>query len=388
MKDLIYSVMKKEKEEVINLRRELHKRAEVSFEEFKTAEFVENYLKENEMSPKRIIDTGVLAFLDAGKEETILLRADMDALPIDEIDDSHFKSENEGVMHACGHDAHMAVLLCTAKILNEHKDKLNVNVLVLFQPGEETDGGAEPILNEGIIEKYNIKEALGLHVMNDVPAGRLMIKAGALMASPDDFEIKICGRGGHGSEPEKCIDPISVAATIIPELNSLTEKEIAKGEKQVIQVCTISGGTSCNVIPDAVEISGTARSFNEDIRKKIPALMEEIIKNECDKAGAKYEFKFNFRYPPLLNDENVAKKMQKVIEENIGDVVINWESPIMAGDDFAYFGNKVPSNYFYLGTGNEEKGITMPLHSAHFKIDEDALILGVLAYVSYVLSSF
>ncbi len=388
MKEFIKSIMDKEKQEVIRLRRELHKRAELSCEEYKTAEFIEGYLHDLGLKTRRVYNTGVVSFLDMGKDKTILLRADMDALPVEEQENIDYKSENEGVMHACGHDAHMAVALCTAKVLKEHSEKLNVNVLFVFQPAEEMDGGAEPMIAEGIMEEYNVTEAVGLHVMNDVPVGKIMIKSGALMSSPDDFVIKIFGRGGHGSMPEKCLDPIPVAASVISDLNTITRQTIVEGEKQVVQICMFNAGTSNNVIPDFVELEGTARSFVDGVRCDIPKRIENIVKTACNKAGATYEFEFNFRYPPLINDKGIADKMQKAVEENMGNIVINWKEPIMSGEDFAYFAEKVPSNFFYLGTGNKEKGITMPLHNTHFAIDEDGLIVGVGAFVSYVLGSF
>ncbi len=388
MKEFVKSIMDKEKQEVIRLRRELHKRAELSCEEYRTAEFIEEYLHTLGLASKRCFNTGVVSYLDAGKDKTILLRADMDALPVTEPHNTDYKSETDGVMHACGHDAHMAVLLCTAKVLCENHEKLNTNVLFVFQPAEEMDGGAEPMIAEGIMEEYNITEAAGLHVMNDVPVGSIMIKSGALMAAPDDFVIRICGRGGHGSMPEKCLDPIPAAASIIAELNAITNQTIVEGERQVVQVCMFNAGASYNVIPDFVELQGTTRSFVDGVRYEIPKRMEAIVKAACDKAGLTYEFQFNYRYPPLVNDAEVAAKMQAAVEKNMGDIVINWENPIMAGDDFAYFAKKVPANFFYLGTGNEEKDITMPLHNTYFDIDEDSLIVGVGAYISYILGAF
>ena len=388
MKEYIKSIMEEEKDEVIRLRRELHKRAELSGKEYKTAEFIEEYLHSLGLSTKRSYNTGVVSFLDAKKDKTVLLRADMDALPLTELKDIDYMSETEGVMHACGHDAHMAVLLCTAKVLLENLNKLNVNVLFVFQPAEETDGGAKQMIDEGIMDGYNVTEAAGLHVMTDVPAGKIMIKAGALMASPDDFMIKIIGRGGHGSMPEKSKDPIPVAAGIIDKLNAITNDTIVEGEKQVVQVCLFNAGTSSNVIPDFVELKGTTRSFVDGVRYEIPKRMESIVKSVCEKSGFTYEFCFNYQYPPLINDATVADKMQQAVTTYMGDIVINWEEPSMGGEDFAYFAQKVPSNFFYLGTGNEEKGITKPIHNSHFEIDEDALIVGVGVYLSYLFGAF
>lgn len=388
MKDFVKSVMEKEKQEVIRLRRELHKRAELSCEEYRTAEFIEEYLQGLGLATKRSFNTGVVSYLDAGKEKTVLLRADMDALPITENGDCEYKSKTVGVMHACGHDAHMAVLLCAAKVFVENRDKLNVNILFVFQPAEEMDGGAEPMLREGILDGLNVVEAAGLHVINDVPVGKIMIKSGALMSSPDDFVIKICGRGGHGSMPEKCLDPIPVAAGVIDDLNAISRQVIVEGERQIVQICMFNAGTSYNVIPDFVELCGTARSFVDGVRLEIPKLMEAVVKEACDKAGLTYEFEFNFRYPPLINDKAVADKMKKAVEENMGDIVTTWKEAIMGGEDFAYFAKEVPANFFYLGTGNEEKGITAPLHNSRFEIDEDSLIVGVGVYISYIFGAF
>ncbi len=382
MKEFIQNILDKEKENVIFLRRELHKHPELSGCEYKTAEFIENYLKDAGYTPKRVTNTGVLAYLDCGSDDTTLLRADIDALPVLEKNDTDYKSQNEGVMHACGHDAHIAMLLVTAKILQEYKDKLNTNVLFVFQPDEEMDGGAKPIIDTGILRECNVKKALGYHVTNDVPAGYVMIKSGALMAAPDDFSIKIIGRGGHGALPEKCIDPLVVAANIIPRLNTITHTTIKKGEKQVVQVCMLNSGTSYNVIPNESFISGTARSFDEDVRTKIPEFMENITKEECEKYNTKYEFTFNYRYPPLINSEEVSNKVKETVQKTFGDVVISWDEPQMTGEDFAYFAKEVPSLFMFLGTSNEEKNITMSLHSENFEIDENGLLTGVGIYLA------
>ena len=382
MKEFIEKILDKEKENVIFLRRELHKHPELSGCEYKTVEFIENYLKDVGYTPKRVTQTGVLAYLNCGFDDTTLLRADIDALPVLEKNDTDYKSQNEGVMHACGHDAHTAMLLVTAKILWENKEKLNTNVLFVFQPDEEMDGGAKPIIDTGILREYNVKKALGYHVTNDVPAGYVMIKAGAIMAAPDDFSIKIIGRGGHGALPEKCIDPLVVAANIIPRLNAITHTTIKKGEKQVVHVCMLNSGTSYNVIPNECFISGTARSFDEDVRTKIPELMENITKEECEKYITKYEFTFNYRYPPLINSEEVANKVKETVQKTVGDIVTSWDEPQMTGEDFAYFAKEIPSLFMFLGTANEEKKITMPLHSENFEIDENGLLTGVGIYLA------
>ena len=363
-------------DEVIYLRRELHKRAELSFCEFKTAEFIVNYLKKSDVTIREnVAETGVLAYLDAGAKETLLLRADMDALPITEPLTNAVRSENEGVMHACGHDCHMAVMLGAAKVLSGLKDSLSKNILFVFQPGEETTGGALPMIETGILKEFNVTSALCLHVANDVPCGKVSVSSGGVMASPDDFCLKIIGKGGHGAYPHKCINPITISSHIVSGLNDISSKIVAK---KVISVCSISGGNSSNVIPDDVTLLGTVRTYDETLRKEIPEMMKKMISDVCKSFGAKYELTYNFRYPPLINDDNLADKVTKISKDFLGaENVITDHEPSMAGDDFAYFAKEVPAVYFNLGSGNEKRGILEPLHSTNFDVDENCLKLGV-----------
>lgn len=375
-------------DEAIKIRRELHKRAELSFHEHKTAEFVTDYLRKIGLKVKTgVAGTGVLGYLDAGKDNTVLMRADMDALPVEEMHDYEYKSENKGVMHACGHDVHMAVVLCCAKLLNSIRYELSSNVLFLFQPGEETEGGAELMINAGILEEYNITEAIGIHVMNSVEVGKILLKKGPVMASPDDFDLFIYGKGGHGAYPHECIDPIALSAKIISDFDMIGARFISPFAQKVISVCSINGGTANNVIPDTVHMSGTVRSYDEKIRKLLPEMMRKAIAYTCDAFGAKYDFEYNFRYPPLINDDSAVDKMYNAALNVLSeDCIIIGNEPSMAGDDFAYFAKKVPSVYFYLGSGNEKRGITQPLHSKNFDIDEGCLSVGISVMASYVVS--
>lgn len=375
-------------DEVIHLRRELHKRAELSFCEYKTAAFVTEYLEKLGLSCRTgIAGTGVLAYLDAGREHTLLLRADMDALPIYESDLCPYKSETEGVMHACGHDAHMAVLLAAAKCLVELKENLKANILFVFQPGEETEGGAEPMIKTGMLEEFHVTCAAGLHVMNHVEAGMVSLRKGPLMASPDDFDLEIIGKGGHGAYPHKCIDPIVLSAQVVSALKECSGRLLSSLAPTVISVCGINGGTAYNIIPDSVHLRGTVRTFDDKLRQALPSLMEKEIKGICDAAGAKYAFQYNFRYPPLINDDAMVDALAVSASALLGETnVVCEKEPSMAGDDFAYFAKEVPAVYFYLGSGNKESGITMPLHSTDFEIDENCLKVGVEALVSLALS--
>lgn len=375
-------------EEAVAIRRKLHCSAELSYCEYQTAAFVAEYLKALGLSVETgIAKTGVTAFLDVGKTETILIRADMDALPMEELSETDYRSQNKGVMHACGHDAHMAVVLCTAKLLSQLKTSLSANVLFVFQPAEETEGGAEPMIKAGILDKYHVANALGLHVMNDVPVGKILLKKGPLMASPDDFDLKICGRGGHGAYPHQCVDPISLSAKVITALESLCSRTLSPFAQKVISVCMVQGGTTYNIIPDEVTMRGTVRTYDEAIRNDIPKQMEAIIDGICKPYGATFEFQFNFRYPPLINDDRAVDRMERAVSAVLGkDSIVIGTEPSMAGDDFAYFAKSVPSVYFYLGAGNEKRGITMPLHSSDFEIDEDCLKVGIAAMASYAVN--
>lgn len=374
--------------EAVEIRRTLHRCAELSFCEYKTASFVKDYLEKLGLSVVcGIAETGVVGFLAAGKEETLLIRADMDALPVDEPEDREYKSFTKGVMHACGHDVHMAVVLCCAKILSQKKEELSQNVLFVFQPGEETDGGAEPMIRAGILEQFHVTHALGLHVMNDTEVGKIVVKKGAIMASPDDFELTIHGRGGHGAYPYTCIDPIVLSSKIIEKLNALTTQSESSKERKVVTVCAVNGGSCSNVIPDSVHILGTARSLDETVRNAIPENMEKIIGEICDAYGATYDFQFNFRYPPLINDDRETDNFAKIVESCLGnDALVYGEEPSMAGDDFAYFAREVPSVYFYLGSGNKKRGIAEPLHSVNFDVDESCLKIGIAAITAYAMA--
>lgn len=380
----IMQIAESVREEVVFLRRELHKIAELSFEEYKTAAFVADYLEKLGLPCRTgVAKTGVVAYLDAGKKHTLLLRADMDALPVKESDDVLYKSQTEGVMHACGHDAHMAVALATAKCMVSRKDLLKANVLFVFQPGEETEGGAEPMLATGILEEFGVTCATGLHVMNDVEVGKVRIKSGALMAAPDDFDLTIKGKGGHGAYPSECISPILLAANIICAFDEIGRGLASAQVPAVLSTCMVQGGDANNIIPDTVYVSGTVRTFDSALRKQIPQEMEKAVKNICDAAGADYDFQFHFRYPPLINHDTMADVLATSAAQALGeDNVIVGGEPSMAGEDFAYFSQKVPSVFFYLGSGNKKSGIDMPLHSSDFKIDEGCLVTGVATYLS------
>ena len=372
-----------DKEELLKIRRYLHQNPELSGEEYKTADFLREKLKEYGIKYDVVDNTGTVAVIEGEKAgKTVLIRADIDALPVLEDNDLEFKSKNDGVMHACGHDIHTACGIYTAKVLNELKNTFDGTVKVVFQPKEETDGGAEKIIQWGVMENPKVDACFAIHVEPLEECGKIQIKDGAIMASPDDFEIEIIGKGGHGATPEECINPITVGAEIVEKINN--NQEYKRKDSSIVSVCEFLGGTCYNVIPDKVKILGTARSLSEGIRQKLKTELTELVDIICKKYGAKYNFTFNFRYPPTINSKNTneivinaAKKIDKI------KGITYLEHSSMCGDDFSYFARLVPSSYFRLGVGNE--GENHPIHSPKFIANEDALEIGVEILVQSTL---
>lgn len=370
---MIYKHALKYDKKLREIRHALHKIPELEFCEHKTTEFIENELDMLGIEHERLLDTGVVGLIKGkkGKGNTILIRADIDALPIKELNESEFKSQNEGVMHACGHDAHITCLLGMAYILKDMDYNFYGNIKMVFQPAEEGQGGALPLIKNGVMENPKVDACIALHVDPSCDVGVIKLKNDAIMASPDDFYLKIVGVGGHGANPQECINPIYIAS----ELALIIEKEFFNHKNCIVSVCTINGGTKNNIIPNYVEITGTARSLNEETRLFIKTKIDELAKKMCKKYNSNYEYQFNFLYPPVINDENMNNLVINSAKElSCFKDVIMQEEPSMTGDDFSYFANLVPSSYFKLGTKN--KSINYPLHSPRFDIDEDCLVLG------------
>lgn len=372
-------------EELIKIRRDLHKIPELSGEEFKTADYIRTKLSEFNISYKEMLNTGTVATIEGNKNgRTVLLRADIDALPVTEQTNLPFKSEHEGIMHACGHDIHSACVLYAGKILNEIKSDLNGNVKLVFQPKEETDGGAEPMIAEGVMENPAVDAALALHVEPLEKCGYIQLKDGAIMASPDDFEVEIIGKGGHGATPQDCIDPIFIGTKLVELYNQVPSKYFSAQIPVVITICAFNGGNCPNVIPDKVTLLGTARTLDEETREKVIIVLKELAENTCNLFGAECKFKFNKCFPPTINNH----KMNEIVSgaaEKIDSVngITYLKDSSMCGDDFAYFARLVPSSYFRLGvgTGDNDK----PIHSPEFFADEKALSIGVSLLVQSVI---
>lgn len=361
------------KEELISIRRQLHKTPETDFEEVKTAEFIRKILTEYGIEYKTAAKTGTVAVIyGKNKDRTVLLRADIDGLPIKDESDFEIKSERKGYMHACGHDIHTTCLLGAAKILNEMRNNLNGNVKLVFQPAEEGSGGALPMIEEGVLENPHVNAAFALHVEPLEQTGKIQIKDGSIMASPDDFEIIIRGVGGHGAYPEKCVNPLSVGAAILEKYHKLPNEY---NLPCVVTICSFNGGTCRNAIPDTAVITGTARSLDLNTRTQLIKLLEEIAIKISKNMGAEIDFNFNILFPPVVNNKEMNNIVRKSAEK-LGLGVTVLEKPSMAGDDFAYFCERIPGAYFKLGVGNKEKGVLYPIHSPKFKADEDALPIG------------
>jgi len=364
------------KDELISIRRDIHAHPEIGRHEKRTPELIANKLRELGLEVRtNVADTGVIGTLK-GKYpgKTILLRADMDCLAITELNDVEYKSQNPGLMHGCGHDSHTTWLLGAAMILSQYKDELHGNVKFLFQPDEEGDGGADRMIKDGALEDPHVDAAIGAHVWPSIEAGKIGVRYGSMMASPDRILITIYGKGGHGAEPNNCIDPITTACQVQMALQTIISRRISPVEPAVITIARITGGTTHNVIPAKVEMEGTVRTLTYDLREKMPKMIENIVKGICEANGTTYEFVYDPHYPPVINNDEMTALVEECGKEILGDEnVVKVDKPTMGGEDFSYFQLKVPGSFFIVGTYNPEKGLTSSLHNAHFNIDEDIL---------------
>lgn len=386
MTTIIETKVREISDELIKIRRDLHKIPEIEFDLPETSMYVQNKLDEYGIDYQVIAKTAITGVIYGGREgKTVLLRADMDALPIEERTNLPFCSIHAGCMHACGHDVHMTCLLGALKILNNIKDTLCGNVRFVFQPAEEGDGGAQIMIDAGVMEEPHVDAAFALHVEPFEQAGNIQLKQGAVMASPDNFEFTIFGKGGHGAYPHKCVNPIVVASMITSAFQTVVSQKINPLTPCVVSVCDFHAGTYPNIIPDTAYVQGTARSFDLQTRQCLANTLEKIAVSIAQSMNARCEFRFIPLYPPVVNDDNMnmivrnaAKKLAYVYE------IIDLQEPSMAGDDFSYFAQLVPSSYFKLGIGNKDI-LNKPLHHAEFMVNEKAIATGcaVLAQSAY-----
>lgn len=384
MGDSIKNRVEELREEVVRLRRDFHMHPELGFQEYRTSGIVKEYLEACGIETKVMAKTGVVGLLRGGRPgPTVMLRADMDALPVHEESDASYRSRNEGVMHACGHDGHTAILLVAAKILSEYRDLLCGNVKFCFQPNEE-DAGAEQMVQEGVLEEPKVDVCLGLHLWQPLPYGEIGLKAGALMAGMDHFWITIQGKGGHSGMPEKAVDPITAACAVVSNISFIEKRVIGTLNPTIITVNTFHGGRATNIIDDKVELSGTIRYLYDAADYRPREHLEQLVRDLCQVYGTTYTIRFALSSSPVLNDAKVVEHLQPVVQNLVGaDHVSAFQE--MVGEDFAEFTRRVPGAFVFIGAGNPEKGASYPHHHPKFQIDEDALLTGVEFHVQAAL---
>ncbi|MBM7693893.1 amidohydrolase [Peribacillus deserti] len=373
-------------DQVIKWRRYLHQNPELSFHEEKTSRFIYETLQLfGNLELSKPSKNSVMARL-IGKNpgKVLAIRADIDALPIQEENDFEFSSKNPGVMHACGHDGHTAILLGAAKILSAKQNELHGEIRFIFQHAEELyPGGAEELVEAGVMD--GVDAVIGTHLWSPLEAGKAGIIYGPMLAAPDTFYVTVKGRGGHGGLPHETIDSIAVAAQVVTNLQHIVSRNVDPIEQLVISVTKFTGGTTHNVIPGSVEIMGTVRSFNPEIREKVPVLMERVIKGITEAHGASYDFRFDFGYRPVINHEKVTRFIHDTALELYGEHSVELMKPNMVGEDFSAYLQKADGCFFFTGAGNIEKGIIYPHHHARFTIDEEALSMGVEMFTAAAL---
>jgi amidohydrolase len=378
--------VKKIEHEIINWRRNLHKIPEVGLDLPGTIEYITGELKKIGVNYHTLVNgNGITGIINGtGNGKTIGLRADIDALPVKEETGLEYASDNNN-MHACGHDAHAAMLLGAIKILNRNKDKFTGNVKFIFQPGEEYPGGAKPMIEEGVLKNPDVDAIIGLHagnIISDLPKGKIGVCYGNIMSAADRIWIKIKGKGSHGAYPHLSIDPIATASEVVTALQRIISREIHPSEPAVLSICRISGGYNQNIIPDCVELEGTVRTINISTREKIAQRIEEIVNGITLAHNAKYEYFYDYKYPPVTNDfdftTNFVESAKKVIPQ---EDIIEIKQPSMVGEDMSYFLEQVPGTFFFLSNPKEVDGEIYPHHNPKFDVDESLLWMGASLFV-------
>ena len=365
-------------DKIVADRRDIHSHPELGYKETRTAELVADRLKGLGIDVRTGVGgTGVIGLMEGGKPgKTVLLRADMDALPIQEVSELSYASQNDGVMHACGHDGHTAMLLAAANLLSERRSSMSGRVKFMFQPAEEGGFGAVKMLEDGLMDAPNVDAAFALHVDSLLEAGLMQVQAGPMFAAADRYTILVRGQGGHAAAPNLTIDPVVVAAHIVIALQTLISREIAPHERAVITVAELHAGTAENIIPDTVEIKGTMRNYNPDLRSYLEQRIRELSEGIAGAMRASVEIEWRPGYPPLVNHESGSNLVKEVAEEVVGPSSAVEREPTMGAEDFSYLLERVPGAMFRLGTRMESWTRRKPHHTADFDMDESALPVG------------
>ncbi|MBI4852541.1 MAG: amidohydrolase [Acidobacteria bacterium] len=370
-----------DKSELIANRRWLHQNPELKFQEHKSSCFIAEKLTEfGYKIQTNIAKTGVVALADTMRPgPTLMLRADMDALPVKEENSLDYVSTNNGVMHACGHDGHMAMLLSAAKQLSKITPELSGKLKLVFQPGEEGGNGALRMIEEGVLESPKVDAAFGIHLWNGLPVGTVGVINGPVMASVDEFNIVVKGRGGHGAMPHQTIDAILAACQIVTSLQTVVSRNVNPLDSAVVTVGSIRAGEAFNVIAEEAFLRGTVRTFSNELYKEIPDIFNRVVTHTAAALGAECTIKYERLGPPTINNLTMADFVRQIASEVVGkeNVISDDRARTMAGEDMAYFLARVPGCFFFVGSQNESKGLTHPHHSPFFNFDEEALPIGV-----------
>jgi amidohydrolase len=372
---------------LVEWRRKLHQKPELGFQEHITAQFIQQKLKEWQIPYQtEIAKTGIVAIIKSNSSGKVLaIRADMDALPIQEANEVSYRSQHDGKMHACGHDGHTAIALGTAYYLAQHRDSWKGTVKIIFQPAEEGPGGAKPMIEAGVLHNPDVDAIIGLHLWNNLPLGTIGVRSGALMAAVECFRCQILGKGGHGAMPHQTVDSIVVGSQIVNVLQTIVSRNVNPLDAAVITIGEFHAGTALNVIADTANLSGTIRYFDSKLETLISHRLEAIISSICQMHGADYKLDHWQLYPPTINDSAIAELIRsvaaEVVETPIGVVP---ECQTMGGEDMSFFLQQVPGCYFFLGSANPDKDLAYPHHHPRFDFDETALGMGVEIFVRCV----
>lgn len=387
LKEEVKALSKQIFPEVVANRRHIHANPELSFEEFETSAFIQNELNELGIPWQSMANTGVVGLLkgDLPSTKIIALRADMDALPINEVSGRIYGSRNEGKMHACGHDVHSSSLLGVAKILTSLKSKFGGTIKLIFQPGEEKlPGGASLMIKDGVLENPHPETIIGQHVMPLIEVGKVGFRSGKYMASTDEIYVRVKGQGGHGAQPQQNIDPVVITAHIITALQQIISRVADPKIPSVLSFGKIIADGATNIIPDEVYLEGTFRTFDEDWRQKAHQKMKKMAEGIAESMDGSCEFEIRKGYPFLVNEEELTGLLRGFAEDYLGKENVEDLDLWLAGEDFAFYSQQIPACFYRLGTGNKEKGIASAVHTSTFDIDEDALVLstGLMAYLA------
>jgi amidohydrolase len=365
--------------ELVEYRRHFHAHPELSLIEFATAKFIERELREAGFEEIRtgIGKTGILATLHGVRPGPVtLLRADMDALPIEERNDEPYRSLTPGVMHACGHDGHMAILLAAARALRRRADEISGTIVFCFQPGEEGHSGNKLMIEDGALENPHVDRTFALHLYSGLDVGKIGVRDGAFFASSDRFDIEIVGKGGHGALPQSAIDPIVASAQFVTMLQTVASREVAANQPVVVTVGSLHSGTTFNVIPEVATLQGSVRAFDETVRAELPVRMERLLAGVCEAMRLNYRFDYQWIYPPTVNDPATNDVVREVARDVVGEQnLVDPHEIVMWSEDMSFMQELRPGAYFLVGARGPRKGIE-PQHSARFDIDERALEVG------------